>query len=75
MCFEDDGLKWTNLNDVNEIVLDAHESENVTIAENFFATSIAFSWCSNGIRRILVRTNLSKDTYTMTLLSGKIEES
>ena len=75
MCFEDDGLKWTNLNDVNEIVLDAHESENVTIAENFFATSIAFSWCSNGIRRILVGTNLSKDTYTMTLLSGEIEES
>ncbi len=59
MCFLDDAENWTDLDDVNnDYDLDPGESITVTISENWFATSIAVSYVTNGTRKITYADNL-----------------
>lgn len=67
MCFENDAKNWTGLNDIKTIVLNSHSSESVMIKENWFATTVAFSYQKDGKRYITYAYDLNKDTYKMNV--------
>lgn len=59
MCFSDDAKNWTGLNDVVSVTISANSSKTVNISENWFATSIAISYITDGYRIISYADNLS----------------
>lgn len=44
MCFETDGRNWTHLSDLQQLRMKPYEEVDVTISENFFATTITASY-------------------------------
>ena len=60
MCSENDAKQWTGLKDIQVFSLGAGQTIQVTIQENFFATSIAVSYYSNGRRLITYANGLTK---------------
>lgn len=73
MCNLNDAQNWTNLNDVRTQTLPANSTTSVSISENFFATSIAFSYASFGCRYITAANNLNKNNLSMTCYYSKLE--
>ena len=71
MCYWDDARNWTGLNDVAKIDLKPYETHEVSISENWFATSIACSYIDNGHRVITCANNLS--VAGLTSLTNLIE--
>lgn len=68
MCNYDDAKNWANLNDVpSPVTMPANSSKYVYISPNWFATSIAISYISNGSRLISyadgLNTNGSMNVY------------
>lgn len=61
MCFDDDAKYWRNLNDIREITINNYGSRIITIEENWFATTIAVSYCTPDKRLITYAKNLSTD--------------
>lgn len=59
MCNWNDAKSWTNLNDINYIVVGAGNYVVIQISENWFATSITTSQVSNGKRYITYANGLS----------------
>ena len=73
MCNLNDAQNWTNLNDVRTQTLPANSTTSVSISENCFATSIAFSYASFGCRYITAANNLNKNNLSMTCYYSKLE--
>lgn len=71
MCYWDDARNWTGLNDVAKIDLKPYETKEISISENWFATSIACSYIDNGHRVITCANNLS--VAGLTSLTNLIE--
>lgn len=59
MCFDDDAKKWTGLNDVKSVTIGANQTKQVSISENFFATTVAFSYINSGERLITYANSLT----------------
>lgn len=59
MCFDDDAKKWTGLNDVKSVTIGANQTKQVNISENFFATTVAFSYINSGERLITYANSLT----------------
>lgn len=59
MCNESDAKNWSNLSDIESISISAKSFEYVLISSNWFATSIVFSYYSNGARLITYAKGLS----------------
>lgn len=60
MCFDNDAIKWQNLNDVETITVPKNSYKCVEITENWWATSIAFSFLktdSTGQTRFITYAN------------------
>lgn len=72
MCFENDAKSWTKLKNVKTIQLSSRSYSVVKIQENFFATTIAFSYCKNNYRYITYANELTKGGYTMSVRYVKI---
>lgn len=70
MCFEDDAKSWTGLNNLQTVAINYHSFAEITISENWFATTIAASYIANsaGINERLItyanNLNLSKKTLS-----------
>lgn len=66
MCFEDDAKSWTGLNNLQTVAINYHSFAEITISENWFATTIAASYIANsaGINERLI-------TYANNLNSSK----
>lgn len=68
MCNYDDAKNWTGLNDIpSPVTISANSYEYIYISPNWFATSIAISYISNGSRLISyadgLNTNGSMNVY------------
>lgn len=73
MCNEGDAKNWTNLSDLVSNKLSAGSSITVNITQNWFATSVAFSYIGNNNHRyITYASNLDKTKLTMTVLYNRI---
>lgn len=61
MCFENDAKSWTGLSDPGEKeTISAYGSTSVKVSENWFATTIAFSYKRNNKRYITYAYDLNK---------------
>lgn len=67
MCYKDDAAYWTHLYDVESDTLNSGEGRYVTIYENGFATSVAFSWIDGNRRLITYADNLDENSNTFTV--------
>jgi len=68
-----DAKNWTNLSDLVSNKLSAGSSITVNITQNWFATSVAFSYIGNNNHRyITYASNLDKTKLTMTVLYNRI---
>lgn len=72
MCNLSDAQNWTNLNDIRSKSLNSNAYVDVTINQNYFANSIAFSYMNGDARYISYGSNLSKVDYSMTVAYNKI---
>lgn len=74
MCFKNDGLNWSNLNNVvNNNYLQGYGSTTVQISENWFANSVAISFFnSNNVRLITCGYNLSAANNTLSVENNHI---
>lgn len=59
LLFDDDAKKWTGLNDVKSVTIGANQTKQVSISENFFATTVAFSYINSGERLITYVNSLT----------------
>lgn len=71
MCNYNDAKNWTGLNDTVFIEISEMDSCTVTISENWFATSIAISYLSNGYRLISYADGLSTNG-SMNVYNNKV---
>ena len=59
MCNEGDAKNWTGLSHIKTVSLAAHGTGSYLIYPNFFATSVTFSYFSNGARLVTYANGLS----------------
>ena len=71
MCNYGDARDWTGLKDVKSVYIPANGSTQVSISENWFATSIAISYLSNGNRLISYADGLNANG-TMDVYHNKV---
>ena len=72
MCFSDDAKYWTNLNDVANKNIQSKNSRIVEIDENWFATTIAFSYIKDNKRYITYADNLNSQSKSMKIYRYRI---
>lgn len=73
MCMFNDAANWLHLNDIEEIVMQQHCYIQITIKENWFATSITTSWCTNDRRYISYADNLRLSDHSILVRNGIID--
>lgn len=71
MCNFNDAKNWTGLSDVTSVYIPANSSRQVTISENWFATSITISYIANGNRLISYADGLSTNG-SMNIYNNKV---
>ena len=69
MCFENDAINWTNLNDISSFYLDPGESFGYYFQTNWFATHITMSFVFGQIRLITYGWNLADNNGNPTMTS------
>lgn len=78
MCDLSDGQNWTNLNDILNVSIPSRSTTNVSIAENYFATTITASYTltknNKTARLITYANNLDSSTKTLSVNYWIIEE-
>ncbi len=67
MCYEGDAKEWKGLKDIKSEQIDSHSSTEVTISQNFFATTIVFSYVKENTRYITYANELTKGGYSMSV--------
>lgn len=72
MCFSDDAKYWTNLNDVANKNIQSKNLRIVEIDENWFATTIAFSYIKDNKRYITYADNLNSQSKSMKIYRYRI---
>lgn len=65
MCNLSDAKYWSGLNDVEDSSISGHSSKNISVTENWFATSIATSYVKGNYRMITYADNLNVSSKTL----------
>lgn len=73
MCFSGDAEKWESLRNIKVGRLLVGQGKYVTIYENWFATSVAFSWIDGDERLITYGDNLDADDLTLSVYHSKVD--
>lgn len=66
MCFENDAMYWSGLNDVNSVYISSHNSYTVSIQENLFADHITTCYINNGYRIITYANQLDSSNNSLS---------
>ena len=72
MCFGNDAINWTSLNDLVSFYMDPNESFNFYIETNWFATHIALCFVVGQIRFLTYGWELTQTGNTFSLLTGNV---
>lgn len=72
MCYDDDAKEWKNLKDVSSFSLSSGASKTVTVSENWFATTIAFSYVNTSGTRVITYANSLGTDGTMAVMSSHL---
>ncbi len=67
MCYEGDAKEWKGLKDIKTVSMDSKSSTEVKISQNFFATTIVFSYVKEDMRYITYANELTKGGYSMSV--------